>query len=113
LLLNFGLVGVVLGAAVFGFAVRLLLRWMLKFNGAVEFAWAMMIWVTARFLSDESYLMVSYVVMNWLPVMLLTFLLVRRGPGRSYPAEAFIKGMLSRARLTNATPDEKPKDHQS
>jgi hypothetical protein len=86
LVLNFGLIGVALGALILGFGARLLLRWIREFDGPVEFAWVATLWTIARFLSDESYLMVTYAATNWVPVMLLTVVLMRRrkayGPER-------------------------------
>ncbi len=85
LLLNFGVIGVALGALILGFAGRLLFRWILGFAGSVEFAWIITLWTTARFLSDESYLMVTYAAKNWVPVMLLTIVLARQT--RNYEPE--------------------------
>jgi oligosaccharide repeat unit polymerase len=82
LLLNFGFVGVMLGAVVLGLAARFLLRWLLRFNGSVEFAWIVTVWGLARFLSDDSYLLAQYGARAWVPVILLTFLLLGRKPAR-------------------------------
>lgn len=83
LLLNFGFFGVMLGAVFLGLVLRYLLHWLVRFNGSVEFLWIMTIWTFARFLSDESFLIAQYAARGWVPVMLLTLLLVKRAPGRS------------------------------
>lgn len=84
LFLNFGFIGVTLGALVMGFLTRLLLLWLVRFDGAVEFAWIMLVWTTARLISDESFLMAGYAARHTIPVLLITFLLVKRRkrPGR-------------------------------
>lgn len=83
LFLNFGFVGVGLGAIALGLVGRFLMRWLLRFDGPAEFAWVMTVWTLARFLSDESFLIAQYASRAWVPVVLLTLLLVKREASRS------------------------------
>lgn len=83
LFLNFGFFGLGLGALLLGVAARSLLRWITGFRGSVEFAWITLIWITANLLSNESFLVATW-VKNWFPVMVLTILLVGRTSGPSY-----------------------------
>lgn len=87
LFLNFGFLGVAVGAIALGLAVRFLMRWLLRFDGPVEFAWFLTVWTLARFLTDESFLVAQYAARAWVPVMLLTLILIRRKPARKSAGE--------------------------
>lgn len=75
LYLNFGWPGVLLGAAAIGLALRLLLRGVVKLPGPLELAFVLVLWTSARMLSDESYLIATFIMRNWLAALALTVLL--------------------------------------
>lgn len=101
LLLNFGLAGVAFGAVLLGFAVRLFLRWMTGFRGPIEFAWITIVWIVAHLLSDESFLVATW-IKNWLPVLVLTLLLVKRtSAGSGYRRSATNNGIPTSRVLQN------------
>jgi hypothetical protein len=77
LLLNFGYAGIALGALAFGFAFRVATRWLLGRRGPVEVLVLLSIWILARTLSDESWLMAAYAAGNLPGVVLLTLALGR------------------------------------
>ncbi|HEV8648310.1 MAG TPA: O-antigen polymerase [Actinomycetes bacterium] len=81
LLLNFGYAGIVLGALAFGLAFRVVTRWLLGLRGPVEVLVLLSIWILARTLSDESWLMATYAASN-LPGMVLLALALGLGHAR-------------------------------
>jgi len=81
LLLNFGYAGIALGALAFGFAFRVATRWLLGLRGPVEVLVLLSIWILARTLSDESWLMADYAAGN-LPGVVLLAVVLGRGHAR-------------------------------
>lgn len=84
LYLNWGWLGVVIGAVVLGLVFRLLLTMLVKLPTPFELAWLLVLWTLARLLSDESYVIAGFASRNW-PVMLavtlaLSFLKAHRDP---------------------------------
>jgi len=82
LLLDFGYAGVVLGALALGLAYRLATRWLYRLRGPVEVLVLLSLWILARTLSDESWLMATFAASNLPLAVLLALALGRlRGNG--------------------------------
>jgi hypothetical protein len=99
LYLAFGLPGVLLGGFLFGLVTRGLLRLAAGAPGAAQITWVLLVWTLARALSDESYLIASFIAQNW-PCVPLVSLLVRRypvvGPALVVPDEGLPHGAAGR-----------------
>lgn len=88
LYLNAGLVGLLGGALVLGLLARIVMRSLGQMGGPLELAWLLVVWTVARVLSDESYLMATFVARNWPAMVILGLALARVCPRGSTDAEA-------------------------
>ena len=83
LILNFGIVGMVIGALLLGIFFRFGFRWVLRFTGSSEALLLLSLWLAIRLLSDESFLIFG-IAGSYLPLVgILTIALVPRRGARA------------------------------